>query len=169
MIMTNEQAQDQGKQRRNGCRGNRVGIEYLQKLNVGGDDADEVALVPAFQLGGSQPPQGPEHFIPDQGQQFEGDKMVAGLLRIAQDAPGQGKHAHAGKDGTGLDAAVLPQQVQHRKAAENRDKRRCQVAQQTHDDCQKHIARQGPHQADKLGHDGKSVPLFHTAASFFSP
>lgn len=57
-----------------------MGIEHLQQLNVGGDDGDEVTSVPALQLGGAQPPQNPEHPVPDEGQQLKGDEMIARLL-----------------------------------------------------------------------------------------
>ena len=41
-----------------------MGVEHFQQLNVGGDDRNQVALVPALQLGRAEPPQRTEHLIP---------------------------------------------------------------------------------------------------------
>lgn len=66
-------------------------IEHLQQLDVGGDDADEIALVLALQLGRAELAQSGKDLVPDQCQQLEGDKVVAGLLCITKQAPYQSK------------------------------------------------------------------------------
>ena len=98
MVAANKPAQDHGKEQRNGRRGDGVGIEHFQKLNVRGDDADQVALVPPLQLGRTQPPQGEKHLVPDQGQQLKGDKVIASLLPVAKSRTQQGEHQHAGEN-----------------------------------------------------------------------
>ena len=80
-------------QRRNADGGDGVGVEHLQQFNVRGDDTDEVPFVLALKLGGAQAAQDVKDAIPQQGQQLEGDKVVAGLFPIAQCAPQQGTKA----------------------------------------------------------------------------
>ena len=70
-----------------------MGVEHLQQFNVRGDDTDEVSFVLALKLGGAQAAQDVKDAIPQQGQQLEGDKVVAGLFPIAQCAPQQGTKA----------------------------------------------------------------------------
>ncbi len=76
---------------------NGVGIEHLQRFDVGGDQGDQVTAVTALQLCRGQAAQRAEHLIPDEGQQLEGDIVVGGLLCVAQNAAQQGKDQNAGK------------------------------------------------------------------------
>ena len=66
-----------------------MGVEYLQKLDVGGDHINEVAFVPAFQLGGAKAAQSAKYLITDQRQQFEGDEVVTCLLSVTEKATHQ--------------------------------------------------------------------------------
>ena len=69
-----------------------VGIKNFQLLDVGGDQADEVAAVAALQLGGAQMAERSKDPIADEGQQLEGDIMVGCLLGIPQHTAQQRKH-----------------------------------------------------------------------------
>ena len=78
---------------------NGVGVEDFQLLDIRRDEADEVAAVPAFELGGGQAAEGPEDLIPDEGQQLEGDEMVGRLFGVPQHTAQQRKDKDADKDG----------------------------------------------------------------------
>ena len=69
-----------------------MGIKNFQLLDVGGDQADEVAAVAALQLGGAQAAERSKDPIADEGQQLEGDIMVGCLLGIPQHTAQQRKH-----------------------------------------------------------------------------
>ena len=58
-------------------------IKHFQKFNVRSDDVDQITLVTALQLGGTEFTQSGENLVTDQGKKLEGDKMVACLLCIA--------------------------------------------------------------------------------------
>ncbi len=131
------------KHRRDG-----VGVEHLQQLNVRGDDGDQIPLLPPFQLGRGQPPQGAEDLVPQQGQQLEGNEMIAGLLTVAQRRPQYRQH---------------PQDA---VAAQHRQKGGAEVADQPHGDSQRHISGQRPHQTHEPGHHGESASL-HADTSCF--
>ena len=64
--------------------GDRVGVKNLQKLDVGGDNRNKVALVLALKLCGAKPAQRDKDLFSYKRQKLEGDKVVAGLLGIAQ-------------------------------------------------------------------------------------
>ncbi len=51
-----------------------MGVEYLQQFDVGGNDRNQITLVPAIQLGRAESSQRPEHLVPQKRQQFEGDE-----------------------------------------------------------------------------------------------
>ena len=142
-----------------------MGVEHLQQFDVRGDDGDEVAPVPALQFGGAETAQSPEHLVPDEGQQLEGDEVVAGLLGVAEQPPHQRKQQHADEYRRQGDGRLEAQQVEDGKAPENGDERRTEVAHQSHEDGEDHVPAQGFHQSDELCHDGKTAPLFHSAAS----
>ena len=76
-----------------------MGVEDFQLLDIRRDEADEVAAVPAFELGGGQAAEGPEDLIPDEGQQLEGDEMVGRLFGVPQHTAQQRKDKDADKDG----------------------------------------------------------------------
>ena len=81
-----EQAHYQG----NGGRGDGVGVEHLQQLNIGGDDRDQIPLVPPVQLGRGQAAQGGKYLLAQNSQQFKGNVVVAGLLSVAEHPAQQG-------------------------------------------------------------------------------
>ena len=97
MVLTHKQTHEDGKQGGNGSRRDGVGIEYLKQLNVGGNNRDQVALVLSLQLCRAEPAQSLKDFVPDQGQQFKRDEVIASLLPIAQHRPQQRKNRHADK------------------------------------------------------------------------
>lgn len=141
-----------------------MGVEYLQQFNVRGDDRDQVPFVPAFQLGGGQTAQGAEHPVPQQGQQFEGNKMVACLFPIAQYRP---QHRHKGSRPEQPCQRQRPGKAQHlqdAKPAKHRQKGGAQVPGQPHGHGQGHIPCQGPYQPHKPGHYGKTAS-FHAGTS----
>ena len=91
--------------------------------------------------------------------------MVAGLLGVAEQPPHQRKQQHADEYRCHGYGCLEAQQAEGGEAAENGDERRAEVAHQSHEDGEDHVAAQGLHQSDEPRHDGKSAPLFHSAAS----
>ena len=146
-----------------------MGVEDLQQLNVGGDDRNQVALVPALQLGRAEPPQRTEHLVPQKGQQLEGDEMVAGLLRIPQESPHDGKDHHTDKQDSEGKRCVKPQCLQHRVTAEDGDKGGAQMAHESHKDSQEHKPGQGFHQPNQSCHHLEAASFFHAGIHARSP
>ena len=138
-----------------------VGVEHLQRLDVGRDEGDEVAAVTALQLCRGQAAQGTKNLIPDEGQQLEGDIVVGRLLGIAQHAAQQGKHQNAGKGRAhGAHRAGKAQRTQDAKAAEDGDEGGAEVARHTHDDGRQHDGQHGLDQHDEPAHNGKGAAMF---------
>ena len=162
-----EQAHDHGKQRRDGQGGKGMRVKDLQQLDVRGDHGDQVSLVPSLQLGGCEPAQRAEHPVAQNRQQLKGDEVVAGLLPIAQQGPHQREHHHTGKQHIQRNRRALPQNVQHRIAAQNGDERRAQVTGQPHGNGQQHIAHHRPDQNHQPRHHGPSTASFHWASPSF--
>ena len=148
-----------------------VGVEHLQRLDVGGDQGDQVAPVAAFQLCGGQAAQRAEHLIPDERQQPEGDIVVGRLLRIAQHAAQQGKHQNApeGRAHRGQ-RALQSGSGQDGKAAENGDEGSAEVPRHAHNDGCHHDGQHGLYQHDQPRHDGGGGAVvrcfMHQASSF---
>ena len=110
---------------------------------------------------GAQPPQGPEHPVPDEGQQLEGDEVVAGLLGVPQDTPQQGKGPHAEKQRHQPQRCAEAQHGQDGIAAENSDERGAQMSRQPHKDGKGHKSSQWLHQPDQPGHYLESASASH--------
>ena len=137
---------------------NGVGVEHLQRLDVGRDERDQVAAVTAFQLCRGQTAQGTEHLIADQGQQLEGDIVVGCLLCVTQNAAQQRKHQNAGKGRAhGPHRACKPQRTQDAKAAEDRNEGGAEVACHPHHDRCQHNGQHGLYQYDQPSHNGKGA------------
>ena len=153
MNAANEENHHQAEQKCNADGGDGVGIEHLQQLNVRGDHGNQVSLILSLQLGRAQTAQGPEDLVPNQGQELEGDEMVAGLLSVAQEAPRQCKEKNGGEDPAQGHGPLRVQHVQNGVAAEHRNKRGAEVAEKPHDNGQKHEPQHGPDQTDQPGHD----------------
>ena len=126
---------------------NGVGVEDLQRLNVGGDEGDQVAPIPPFQLGGGQAAEGTEHLVANQGQQLEGDIVVGSLLRVPENAAQQRKDKDAAKS-----RAHRPQRAgqpgggQDAEAAENGDEGGAEMPGHAHPNGHQH---DGQHRLDK--------------------
>ena len=146
-----------------------MSVEHLQQLNVGGNYGDQIPLVPALQLGGTEPAQRPEYLVPDESQQLEGDEMVAGLLRIAEEAPYNRKDYYTDKKRREGERGIEPQSLQHRIAAEDGDKGGAEMAHNPHKNGKKHITGQRLHQPDQPGHYLESASFFHARIHAFSP
>ena len=148
-----------------------VGVEHFQRLNVGGDQGDQVAPVTPFQLCGGQAAQRAEHLIPDKCQQPEGDIVVGRLLRIAQHAAQQGKHQNAPEGcAHGGQRALQPGSGQDGKAAENGDEGSAEVPRHAHNDGCHHDGQHGLYQHDQPRHNGGGGAVvrcfMHQASSF---
>ena len=156
---SDEHHQNAAEQDRNADGGNGMGIEHFQKLNVGGDDGNQVPLVLPFQLGRAQSAQSAKYPVPNQGQQLKGNVVVAGLLRIAKEPPHQGEDQHRPKNQPQTAGPLRMQNKEHPVAAENRNKRGTQVAQKAHGNGQNHIAAQWLYQAHQPGHNVQSASL----------
>ena len=156
-----ENAQHRRKQQRNGRRRDRVRVKDLQKLDVRGDDRDQVPLVAPLELCRAEPAQRAEHLVPDQREQLERNEVVARLLRIAQDAAQQRKNDGAGEDRRKRQRHFEAQDSQHGIAAEHRDRRRAQVAGQPHQNREHHEAGERLHKADELQHHLHSASSLH--------
>ena len=103
----------------------------------------------------------------DEGQQLEGDEVVAGLLGVPQQSPGGGEDARQHKQGGQGQRPARAQALQQGVAAQNGDEGGAEMPRQTHGDGQQHIAGEGFHQTHQPGHHGKSASLVHTAAPSF--
>ena len=137
-----------------------VGIEHFQRLDVGGDQGDQVAAVTALQLGRGQAAQRAEHLIPDEGQQLEGDRVVGSLLCVAKHAAQQGKHQDAGiGNAHRAQRAGQPQRPQDAKAAENGDEGGAEVPRHAHDDGRQHDGQHGLDQHDEAAHKDKGAAM----------
>ena len=109
-----------------------MGVEHLQQLDIGGYDGNQIAPVTALQLSRTQPPQSPEHPVPDQRQQFEGNIVIASLFCISQNTPHKGKKAHANEHGRQNKRRFQAQHRQGRIPAENCDKCSAKMTNQPH-------------------------------------
>ena len=148
-----------------------VGVEHFQRLNVGGDEGDQIAPVAALQLCGGQAAQRAKHLIPDKRQQPEGDIVVGRLLRIAQHAAQQGKHQNAPEGRAhGGQRALQSGGGQDGKAAENGDEGGAEVPRHAHNDGCRHDGQHGLYQHDQPRHNGSGGAMvrciMHQASSF---
>ena len=94
--------------------------------------------------------------------------MVAGLFRIPQESPHDGKHHHTDKQGGQGEGRIKLQSLQHRIPAEDGDKGGAEMADESHKDSQEHKAGQGFHQPDKTGHNLKAASSFHSVSPSFA-
>ena len=122
MITADEQAHNQAHDGGNGNGRDGVGVEYLQQFNVRGNYGNQIAFIPALQLGGGQSAQSGKDLISDKSQQFKGDKMVASLLGIAKDATGHGKQSHAQEQKAKAGCRAYVQDAHHGISCKNGDK-----------------------------------------------
>ena len=137
---------------------NGVGIEHLQRFDIGGDERDQVTAVTAFQLCRGQTAQGTEHLIADQGQQLEGDIVIGRLLCVTQNAAQQRKHQNAGKGRAHAPhRACKPQRTQDTKTAEDGNEGGAEMACHTHHDRCQHNGQHGLYQYDQPSHNGKGA------------
>ena len=60
-----------------------MSIKQLYRLDIGGDNTDQVALILSLQLCRAETAQSREHLVPQKCQEMKGNIMVAILLRIA--------------------------------------------------------------------------------------
>ncbi len=164
MIAADKPRQKDAEQQRDERRGDGVGVEYFQQLNVRSDDRNQIAFFPTFQLGGGQAAQGAEHFIPQQRQQFEGDEVVAGLLAVAQHRPQNRQNRRQHEQPGQRQRCGKVQHPQDAETAQHREKGGAQVPRQPHGDGQGHIPGQRAHQPDEPGHHGKTAS-FHAGTS----
>ena len=169
MVAADEAAENHREQQRDGCGRDGVRIKDFQKLDIGGNDRNQVALVAPFEFGGAEAAQRAKDVIANQCQELEGDKVVAGLLRIAEAAAYQRKHQHADKDRRERKGSSELQQVEHSVAAEDRDEARAEMPHQTHQDRQSHTAGQRLDQADQPEHDGKAAAFLLRVHAFAPP
>ena len=142
-----------------------MGVKDLQQLDVRGDHRDQITLVPAVQLGGGQAAQRAENLVPDEGQQLEGDVVVAGLLGIAQHAAGQSKHAHAGEQHAQSGQTRAAQRLHDGEAAEDGNELGAQKARHAHGDGKGHEAHQRLDQPHEPEHYRQIRTFFHARAS----
>lgn len=141
-----------------------MGVEHFQQFNVGGDNGDQVPFFPAFQLGGGQAAQRPEHPVPQQRQQFEGNKMVAGLFPVAQYRPQQRHQGRRPEQPRQRQRHAQAQHLQDAEPACHRQKGGAQVPGQPHSHGQGHVPGQGAYQPYQPGHNGKTAS-FHAGTS----
>ena len=143
-----------------------MGVKHLQKLNVRCDDRDQIALVPPLQPGRAEPSQGGKHLVPDDGQQLKGNKMVAVLLPVVEQAPGHCQDDEKDKQCPRLRPQEKPrrprvqlhargrqQDVQQPEARQDGEKDGAQISQRAQKDRQEHDRQKRGHQAHKASHD----------------
>ena len=123
-----------------------MGIEHFQRLDIRRDEGDQVAAVASLELCRGQTAQRAEDFIPDEGQQLEGDRVVGRLLGIAQHAAQQSKHEDAGKGRADrAHRACQPQRTQDAEPAENGDEGGAEMPRHAHENGCQH---NGQHRLD---------------------
>ena len=131
-------------------------IEDLEQLDIRGDEAHELALAAALELGGRQLAQGSEHQVADVREQAEGDVMVAELLAIME------RSACDAADGTGgacgdktQPQGVVAQGSHKAKGAKRRDKCGGKHADAAQGDSQYEPSGQRAHESHHAPHDGR--------------
>ena len=130
--------------------GNGVSVKDFQRLNVGGDEGDQVAPIPPFQFGGGQAAECAKDLIADQSQQLEGDVVVGSLLCIPQNAAQQRKDKDAGEG-----CAHRPQRAgqpgggQNAEAAENGDEGGAEMPGHAHPNGRQHDGQHGLDEDDQ--------------------
>ena len=147
----------------------RVGVENFQQFNVGGQHGNQVALVAAFQLCGGQLAQHAKDLVADEGQQLEGNKMVAALLGVVQHAAGYGQNRQQNTYGAKGNRRGGQQRVQQRIDAQNRDKDSAKKARHTKQNGAYHDRGQRLDQPHKAAHDVEIAArafVFHHCAPF---
>ena len=160
MKMSDKQTHDHGIQTGDRCRRDRMCIKDFQKFNIRCDHGDQVSFILSFQFRRSQSAQCLKYLVTDQRQQFKGNKVIAGLLCIAQDAPQHCKNCHTRKQKL---KRYFPQtkHLQNSKRSKDRDKGSAKMSQKPHQDCQDHIAGQWFYQMDQFFHNCKIASFFH--------
>ena len=143
-----------------------MGVKDLQKLNITGDQRDQIAPSLTLQLCRSQTPQGGKYLVPDDRQQFECDVVSAGLFSITKQCPGHGAHSHNCATGSKGEAPGgkfhgSEQQI-HRQ---NRDGNGTEKAKCTKRNAEYHDMGQRPQQAQQTPHDFYAVSS-HSSPSF---
>ena len=106
-----------------------VRVEDLEQLDIRGDQAHELALAAALELGGGELTQGAKHQVANMCEQTECDVMVAELLAVMERPACDA----AGGTGRACDDKVQAQGVvaqggRKAKSAKGRDKRRSEHA-----------------------------------------
>ena len=129
-----------------------MGVEHLQKLDVGGDEGDEVALVAALELGRRQPPQRREHLVAHERELLEGQIVVAQLLAVAQGAAHDTARCHERARRGEPDALRKPRRVGQRVGREHREEDGGQKAEHAERGREHHPRKERLHEAHEPQH-----------------
>ena len=131
-------------------------IEDLEQLDIRGDEAHELTLAAALELGGCQLAQGSKHQVADVREQAEGDVMVAELLAIVErptrNAAGGAGSARGDKT---QPQGVVTQSGHKPKSAKRRDKCGGKHADAAQGDGQHEPSGQRTHESHHAPHDGR--------------
>ena len=136
------QHDDRGRERDEGGR-ERVRVEHLEQLDVGGDERHQVALPLAFELGGGEARHRAEHPVAHQGEDLEGQVVVAQLLAVAQgpahEAADRDERAHRAE----RDDAPRPRDVHDAVGGKHREEYGRTEAQHAEHDSENHDGDEG--------------------------
>ena len=147
-----------------------MGIEHFQKFDVRSDHRDQIPLIPALQLRRAELPQSREHLVPDDGQQFKCDKVVAVLLSIVEDPPHHCHHDQYKKQGAGPHPKKQPgagrfytkthgfhsrvkERMHQSVPGKDRQEDSAQIPYSAKHDGKEHDRQKEPYQPDQLSHD----------------
>ena len=129
---------------------NGVCVKHFQKLYVRSDQRDQVAFIPAFELGGAEPTQCAEYSVADKREQRKRDIVVQSLFNEAKDRPDQRQNREQNPDGPDRKGYVQPQTVQNRVSAQYGDKLHGEISECSRRHCQDHIACERSDQTEHL-------------------
>ena len=161
MEASDKQAENCRKQKGDQDRGDRMGIKHLKQLYVGCDYRYKIALVLSVKLCGTQAPERHEYPAPDKRKQLEGDKVIAGLLRIAQNSAHQSKHSSRYKQKCKRKRRFNSRNIDCGIAAEHCDEGRRKMSYKPHKNRESHISGKRLYKSDQPRHDLKSAAFFH--------
>ena len=151
-----EAFKDSGADQGDGNGRDGVCIEDLEQLDIRGDEAYELTLAAALELGGCQLAQGSKHQVADVREQAEGDVVVAELLAVVErptrNAAGGAGSARGDKT---QPQGVVTQSGHKSKGTKRRDKCGGKHADAAQGDSQYEPSGKRAHESHHAPHNGR--------------
>ena len=166
MKASDKHTRGHGKEKRDHCRRDRVGIKHFQKFDIRCDDRDQIAPVTPFEFRRTKLPQRKKYTVAQKRKQFKRNEMITGLFPVAQKSTRKRTHQKQGKNKTGRNF-VNTCDAKQRIAAKNGKQRRAEMSEQSKENGKDHISGERSYQPDQFCHYGNITSLFHAVSSFF--